>query len=237
MKFTISLTIEAPGESLQTECILTFDKECLDVANIGLSLPESKQLLEALQIQIVQQQANYFLAQELPKLPANRVLKDYQPLTLRTLFGIVRLRSPRFTISQASDKPHTISPLRSLFTQRTTPEMLYLETKWAALLSYSQTVALLKDVLPVDQKLNAATIRNHLEQVARQVDSQLSVAPLPNAAGVFAIAEAEGSLVMGVDGGYLRDWTQKKTCFEVIVGKSVPTDQCAKCFGFVQGYD
>lgn len=25
--------------------------------------------------------------------------------------------------------------------------------------------------------------------------------------------------------------------FEVIVGKSVPTEQCAKCFGFVQGYD
>lgn len=128
MKFTISLTIEASGESLQTESILTFDKECQDVANIGLSLPESKQVLEALQAQIVQQQANCFLAQELPKLPAGRVLKDYQPLTLRTLFGIVRLRSPRFTISPSSDKPHTVSPLRSLFTQRTAPEMLYLET-------------------------------------------------------------------------------------------------------------
>ena len=207
------------------------------MANLGLSLPESKQLLEALQAQIVQQQANYFLAQALPNLPASRVLKDYQSLTLRTLFGIVRLRSPRFTISQASDKTHTVSPLRSLFTQRTTPEMLYLETKWAALLSYSQTAALLKEVLPVDEKLNATTIRNHLGQVARQVDSQLSVTLLPNAAGLFAITEAEGSLVMGVDGGYLRDWTQKKTCFEVIVGKSVPTDQRAKCFGFVQGYD
>ena len=128
MKFTISLTIEASGESLQTVSILTFNKECLDVANIGISLLESKQLLEALQAQIVQQQANCFLAQELPKLPAGRVLKDYQPLTLRTLFGIVRLRSPRFTISPSSDKPHTVSPLRSLFTQRTAPEMLYLET-------------------------------------------------------------------------------------------------------------
>lgn len=239
MKFTISLTIEAPGETLQTESILTFDKECLDVANIGLSLPESKQLLEALQVQIVQQQANCFLAQELPKLPASRVLKDYQPLTLRTLFGIVRLKSPRFTLSSSSDKSHTVSPLRSLFSQRTTPEMLYLETKWAALLSYSQTAALFKDVLPVDQKLNAATIRNHLGQVARQVDSQLSIIPLINTAAVgqSAITEAEGSLVMGVDGGYLRDWNQKKTCFEVIVGKSVPTEQIAKCFGFVPGYD
>ncbi len=93
----------------------------------------------------------------------------------------------------------TVSPLRSLFTQRTTPEMLYLETKWAALKSYSQTAALLKEVLPVDQKLNAATIRNHLGQVARQVNSQLSVAPSTNAAGLFVsksgVTEAEGSLV------------------------------------------
>lgn len=241
MKFTISLTIEAPDETLQTEPVLTFEKECLDVANIGLSLPESKRILEALQAQIVQEQANCFLAQELPKLPAGRVLKDYQPLTLRTLFGIVRLRSPRFTISPSSDKPYTVSPLRSLFTQRTTPEMLYLETKWAALLSYSQTAALLKDVLPVDQKLNAATIRNHLGEVARQVDSQLGAFPLTNAAGLLdgqsVVIEAEDSLIMGMDGGYLRDWGQKKTYFEVIVGKSVPTEQCSKCFGFVQGYD
>ena len=76
-------------------------------------------------------------------------------------------------------------------------------------------------------ELNAATIRNHLGQVARQVDNQLSVVPLTKAEGLFVgrstITEAEGSLVMGVDGGYLRDWTQKKTCFEVIVGKSPST--------------
>ena len=241
MKFTISLTSEDGSEPLQTVTVVTFDKECQDVASIGLSLPESKQVLEALQAQIVRQQADCFLAQELPKLPASRVLKDYQPLTLRTLFGIVRLKSPRFTVSQSLGRPNTISPLRALFTQRTTPEMLYLETKWAASLSYSQTAALLKDVLPVDQKLNASTIRNHLGLVARQVDNQLSVAPSSIQEGRFfgrnMVAQPEGSLVMGVDGGYVRNWNQKKTCFEVIVGKSVPTHQPAKCFGFVQGYD
>jgi hypothetical protein len=132
MKFTISLTSEDGSEPLQTVTVLTFDKECQDVASIGLSLPESKKVLEALQAQIVRQQADCFLAQELPKLPASRALKDYQPLTLRTLFGIVRLRSPRFTVSQSLDRPNTVSPLRALFTQRTTPEMLYLETNRSA---------------------------------------------------------------------------------------------------------
>lgn len=171
MKFTISLTVEASGEPLQTESILTFEKECLEVANIGLSLPESKQLLEALQAPIVQQQANYFLTQELPKLPASRILKDYQPLILRTLFDIVRLRSPRFTVIQASDKPYTINPLRSLFTQRTTPEMLYLETKWAALLSYSQTATLLKErvVFLSDGAANLRQLQSYLTPNAQHI--------------------------------------------------------------------
>jgi len=42
---------------------------------------------------------------------------------------------------------------------------------------------------------------------------------------------------VGLDGGYVRDWGQKQRHFEVIVGKSVPPEQPAKCFGFVQSYD
>ena len=44
-------------------------------------------------------------------------------------------------------------------------------------------------------------------------------------------------IAVGLDGGYVRDWDQKQRHFEVIVGKSVPSDQPAKCFGFVQTYD
>lgn len=79
-------------------------------------------------------------------------------------------------------------------------------------------------------------------QVAHQVDEQLIIGSTSNGEDCFSqpgllIAQPESSIVMSVDGGYVRDWEQKKTCFEVIVGKSVPTDQPAKCFGFVQGYD
>src|SRR5262249_51376712 len=42
---------------------------------------------------------------------------------------------------------------------------------------------------------------------------------------------------VGLDGGYIRDWEQKQRHFEIIVGKSVPPNQSAKCFGFVQSYD
>ena len=42
---------------------------------------------------------------------------------------------------------------------------------------------------------------------------------------------------VGLDGEYVRDWEQKQRHFEVVVGKSVPSNQPAKYFGFVQSYD
>ena len=44
-------------------------------------------------------------------------------------------------------------------------------------------------------------------------------------------------LVVGIDGGYVRDWENKQKQFEVIVGKSMPEEGADKCFGFVQTYD
>jgi hypothetical protein len=40
-------------------------------------------------------------------------------------------------------------------------ELLYLETKFAALMSYGLTVNLLQEVLPTDKTVNAATVRNN----------------------------------------------------------------------------
>jgi hypothetical protein len=51
------------------------------------------------------------------------------------------------------------------------------------------------------------------------------------------LSHPEGPFSVGLDGGHVRDWDQKQHHFEVIVGKSVPADQPAKCFGFVQSYD
>src|SRR5919202_897405 len=47
-------------------------------------------------------------------------------------------------------------------------------------------------------------------------------------------------LVVGLDGGYVHSSQQRSRrdgWFEVIAGKSMPTDGPAKCFGFVQCYD
>ena len=55
-----------------------------------------------------------------------------------------------------------------------------------------------------------------------------------------ALPRPDGPLTVGIDGGYVhaRDGDNRKAgWFELIVGKSVPSDGAGKCFGFVTSYD
>ncbi|MGX5805196.1 hypothetical protein ACWGS9_28715 [Bradyrhizobium sp. Arg314] len=44
-------------------------------------------------------------------------------------------------------------------------------------------------------------------------------------------------VTIGIDGGYVRSWTDRLANFEVIVGKSVPEEGPVRRFGFVTGHD
>jgi hypothetical protein len=124
-----------------------------------------------------------------------------------------------------------------------------METKWASLVSYGLTAQALKDFLPVDATLNATTIQNHTLMVAQRCEDELGEEQWAFAEGCPAdwatLPIPDGPLTVGIDGGYVRDWDEKKGHFEVIVGKiilaftreaeeGVPS---SKCFGFVQTFD
>jgi hypothetical protein len=163
----------------------------------------------------------------------------------RTLFGKLRLPGVRFFHCEC--QPHasrTFSPLAQLLTERTAPELLYLETTFASLMSYALTVNLLQEVLPIDKTINAATVRNNAQAVAQRIDSKLGEER------VFFIDGCERDweqlpvpdlpLTVGIDGGYVHSCTQssrKEGWFEVIAGKSVTAAGDAKRFAFVNNYD
>ena len=122
--------------------------------------------------------------------------------------------------------------------EHTAPELLYLETRWASLLSFGLTAGLLKDVLPVDTRTNAATIRNHLHKVALRQELGDGQPRLAEVEGDLAdgkeVPVPEGPIIVGIDGAYLRNWHDKGKKFEVIVGKSVPEVRDHRYFGLVQ---
>jgi hypothetical protein len=64
--------------------------------------------------------------------------------------------------------------LNLLLTECVAPELLYLETRWASLMSYGMTADLLRDVLPIGSTADASTIRRHLHKVANRHEADLS---------------------------------------------------------------
>jgi hypothetical protein len=103
------------------------------------------------------------------------------------------------------------------------------------------TARMLKDVLPVGEKLNAATVRNHALEIARRSEQELGeerfsfidICP----AEWSELPPAQGAMTVAIDGGYVRDWTNKKSHFEVIMGRSTTFEGEDRRFGFVHGHD
>jgi hypothetical protein len=243
MKFLIHLVAESEaGQRVQE--IARLERNELHLENIGLSLREAKQLLAALQAKIVEQQVADYLETQRPCPGCGRIrgLKGSHEVTFQTLFGNLELRSPWWNHCECQPNPaKTFSPLSELLPEHVSPERLYLEAKWASLISFDLAAHLLKDALPVAETVNAASVRNHLHRVAERAKAALGEEQGSFVEGCprewAALPPPPPPLTVGIDGAYVRDWKDKKTHFEVIVGKSMSEEGPSRCFGFVQKYD
>src|SRR5712691_11370184 len=165
MKFTVQLV--ASTDDGQEEAVLevaVLEKEYQRVEHLGLTLAEAKQLLTQLQQQVVECQAAAFLVPclQCPACGNSLQVKEQTTRSLRTLFGTVILPSPRLSHCRCqAHKTTTFRPLTALLSESTTPELLFIETKWASLISYGLTARVLKEFLPVDETLSATTVHNH----------------------------------------------------------------------------
>jgi hypothetical protein len=248
MKMTIQLTIETEeGEKLTTRAVAELERTDLQAETLGLTLAEAKTVLHKLQeVLVAQQVADYTASQRYcPSCHQARTRKGRHRITFRTLFGKLALDSVRFYRCPCEARGRSsVSPLAELLTERTAPELSYLETKWAALISYGMAARVLTDILPLDHSLHPMMLARHVAQVAERSEAELG-----DEQGAFiegcprdwaSLPLPEGPLTVGIDGGYVhaRDATGRADrWFEVIVGKSLPAEGQAKCFSFVQQYD
>jgi len=226
--------------------VATLERETLTEATLGLTLAESKTILAGVQETMVAQQvvSDRSAQQTCPACGVRRRYKGQHQIVVRSLFGTLWLDSPRFRrcACQPVDGPRSSSPLAERLPERTTPERRYLEAKWAALLPFGVTVDVLEEVLPL--QANRATVYRHAQQVAERLEDELGDEQPFFIEGCQrdwdALPRPDGPLTVGIDGGYVhaRDGNNRKAgWFELIVGKSMPTDGSAKCFGFVTSYD
>ena len=245
MQIKIKLQVATDDDIICDEEVLHLDKPHDQLEAIGLSLYETKALLKQLQVSIVTAQAEIFANQRRHCEHCGKSLlkKGNTSCRFRTPLGDVLMPSPRFY--HCNCKPHktkTFSPLTELFTEHISPELLYLEAKWASLVSYGVTVDLLKEVLPIGATLNAQTVSNHLQAVASRMEADLTEEQNTFNDGVTqmelaVLPEPEGPIVVGIDGGYVRDRSKSATHFEVLVGQSLSEDRGNRYFGLVQSRD
>jgi len=161
---------------------------------------------------------------------------------VRTLFGTLQLPSPRWWHCPCQPQPRqTFRPLAVLLPERSTPELCYLQAKFAALASYRVAATLLAELLPLGRPLHATAVRRHAQAVADRLDDELG----PERPSVIdscqrvraALPRPDLPLLVSLDGGYVYSSQQQSRpgrWFEVIAGRATPA---AKCFGFVQTYD
>ena len=211
MKFEINVTITGPDGTAHTENIATLTKGSGTIGDIGLSIAESKQLLLKLQQEIVSVQCAAFCTKHACCPCCRRKLrcKARNQIRYRTVFGDVAVPSPRFhRCSCHNGTAKTCSPLTDLLPDHVAPELLWLETKWASLVSFGITADILKDVLPVDDRLSPDTIRRHLGRVASRMDSDLSEERSSfigtSACQRAQLPDPEDPITVGIDGGYVR---------------------------------
>jgi hypothetical protein len=232
------------GHVLSEDEILHLDKGDDRLEMIGLSLAEAKGVLAGTQERLVTAQTASFLARhqccELCARPLRR--KGRCRILFRTAFGAIPLVSPRFhRCACRSTASKTFSPLTELFTEHTAPELLYLETRWSSLVSFGLTADLLKDILPIGATTNACTIRRHLHKIAarQEVERGAGQPGLRDApAGHRSeLSPPHQAIIVGVDGGYIRNWHDRKHNFEVLVGKSITGQDNSWYFGLVQNQE
>jgi len=232
----------ADGDAIEAA---VFDKQAERPEDIGMSIAEGKTLMAAVQQRIVDAQVASWAEQHrcCEACGARRHSKGSSPVVFLTLYGDVRIASPRLhrCSCQSAEGPATISPLRTLIPDYVAPERLYLEARWASLVSYAAAAGLLADILPIASGANATTLREHVLRVAERAEAELGEERSSFIDGCPAdwakLPIPEGRIVVGLDGGYVRDWEDRKTNFEVIVGQSVPEDRDARYVGLVHTYD
>ena len=247
MKIQVQIVIE--NEQLDdpiVEQIGCLFRENLLPETLGLTLEEGKEILASIQHQMVKHQAHdYIDSQRICRdCGKRRSNKGKHQLVWRSLFGKYEIESPRLYTCDcvAYQNQKSFSPLAQLLPERSSPELLFLESKWSSLMSYGITAELLEDVLPINT--NPQSILLNSQKISKRLESELGEEQVMFADGCLRdwaeLPPPDGRMTVGLDGGYIhaREGDNRKAgWFEVIAGKCVTWDQEAKTFGFVHKYD
>ena len=222
MEWILRLTV-AGGEGHSVDIMEISKPDDLgNIANLGLTLTEAKQLLGRVQCEITTAQASKHAVQR-PVCPCRDDvcrMKDYRDHSLATLFGQVTVRLPRFLCAWCGRIETGLTwPSHC----RSTPELDQLRAHLSALMSYEMAAELLEQMFPVDAGTDPETLRRHTLKAGAALADRAAVRPT-------AVAPA---ITVTVDATFIRSREDDERHFEVRVGNVETTGGGRQVFGGV----
>ena len=250
MKFRVEVICVTDEGAEQRREVMEMERQQLAMETLGLSLAEGKAILSGVQDFVASQQISEDLKRRrsCPNCGQRHHSQAAGTSTVETVFGPVAVPNPRWQRCPCqTEGPKTFRPTADWLKGRTSPERLYLETKWGSLIPFEKVADLMQEVLPVSGSINHETVREHLHTVAERMEAELGEERPPDPVKPEEDADLplpDGPMTVGLDGGYVRA-AHKQGVFEVIAGRSVVAFRrkeedvvpASKCFGFVQTYD
>jgi hypothetical protein len=157
--------------------------------------------------------------------------KGHYPVTFRSLFGGLPVRVRRLLVCPCQGQSEVKSfRVLDFDHDAVAPELAYVRARYAALAPFGKVAVLLSELLPISGAQNADTVRNRTRRLGEKVVRQHATKTATQTA-----APPNGSVVIGLDGGYVRSRRhQEKRLFEVIAGKVIDAAGTQHRFAFTR---
>lgn len=215
MRLIIEARLEGDkASSTATEAatiVAVVERQDRSVAGLGRTLAEGRAMLAEVQSVLVSHQAAGWMEDQLACCRCGSVLahKDSKSIVMRTVFGKVEIPSPRLRTcgcgAMQGEPRRSVSPLSKAVPQRVTPELEYLQAKWAAHLPYRQAVELLQEVLPLDKGVSLENTRRRILAVGHALYAQIErdIVSRPKPEQGDQVRESISVGCVGVDSAWL----------------------------------
>ena len=192
------------------------------IADLGLTLSETKRLLAALQREIAAAQVREHAARKPPCSRRGDTCRvtDYREHVVATLFGHVRVRLPRFRCAARGGIEagvHWPSYCRA------TPELVRHQAHLSALMTYRPAAGLLEQMFPVNAAKHSETVRRHALKVGEALGECAVVRP----------EAAAPAVVVTLDSTFIRSCEKGERHLEVRVGNVETKSDGRRVFGAV----
>ena len=143
---------------------------------LGMSLAEGKAVLAATQQHLVDSQCQGIASAHAhcERCDARLGLKGWHQRQIKTVFGLVIVQSPRVRYCRCANKPAgaSFSLLAQVVPTSMTPELEYLQVKWAAYLSYAAATTLLSEVLPTADTISVSGVQRRVRVVGAALEHE-----------------------------------------------------------------